>query len=233
MSLSSIQRAPVGRDPLEVLRTVWGYPAFRGLQEEVIRHVLAGGDALVLMPTGGGKSLCYQVPALCLDGLTVVVSPLIALMHDQVTALGQLGVRAAMLNSTLDFRAATGGRAGDARRRARPGLRGAGAAEGARLPRAARPLPVGPVRHRRGALRVAVGARFPPRLSRAEGAARALPRRAAPGAHRHRRRADAARDRRAARSRPGALVRRRLRPPQHPLPRRAQAAAQGAAAATI
>ena len=108
MSLSSIQRAPVERDPLEVLRTVWGYPAFRGLQEEVIRHVLAGGEGLVLMPTGGGKSLCYQVPALCLDGLTVVVSPLIALMHDQVTALSQLGVRAAMLNSTLDFRAAAG-----------------------------------------------------------------------------------------------------------------------------
>jgi ATP-dependent DNA helicase RecQ len=106
--LSSARRAPVSRDPVEVLRTVWGYPAFRGLQEEVIRHVLAGGDGLVLMPTGGGKSLCYQVPALCLDGLTVVVSPLIALMHDQVTALGQLGVRAAMLNSTLDFRAATG-----------------------------------------------------------------------------------------------------------------------------
>jgi ATP-dependent DNA helicase RecQ len=97
----------VARDPLDVLRTVWGYPAFRGLQEEVIRHVLAGGDALVLMPTGGGKSLCYQVPALCLDGLTVVISPLIALMQDQVTALAQLGVRAAMLNSTLDFRAAT------------------------------------------------------------------------------------------------------------------------------
>jgi ATP-dependent DNA helicase RecQ len=108
MSIASAERAPVSRDPLEVLRTVWGYPAFRGLQEEVIRHVLAGGEGLVLMPTGGGKSLCYQVPALCLDGLTVVVSPLIALMHDQVTALGQLGVRAAMLNSTLDFRAATG-----------------------------------------------------------------------------------------------------------------------------
>ena len=108
MSISSVERAPVERDPLEVLRTVWGYPAFRGLQEEVIRHVLAGGEGLVLMPTGGGKSLCYQVPALCLDGLTVVVSPLIALMHDQVTALSQLGVRAAMLNSTLDFRAAAG-----------------------------------------------------------------------------------------------------------------------------
>src|SRR5687768_9986178 len=84
-----------GRDPLTVLQEVWGYPAFRGLQAEVIDHVLTGGDALVVMPTGGGKSLCYQVPALCLDGLAVVVSPLIALMQDQVTALRQLGVRAA------------------------------------------------------------------------------------------------------------------------------------------
>ena len=91
------------RDPLTILREVWGYPGFRGLQAEVVRHVLAGGDALVLMPTGGGKSLCYQVPALCLDGLTLVVSPLIALMQDQVAALTQLGVAAAMLNSTLDF----------------------------------------------------------------------------------------------------------------------------------
>ena len=98
--------ASAARDPLDVLRTVWGYPAFRGLQEEVIRHVLSGGDALVLMPTGGGKSLCYQVPALCLDGLTVVVSPLIALMQDQVAALTQQGVRAALLNSTLDLRQA-------------------------------------------------------------------------------------------------------------------------------
>ena len=106
MSGASLACAPA-RDPLEVLRTVWGYPAFRGLQEQVICHVLAGGDGLVLMPTGGGKSLCYQVPALCLDGLTVVVSPLIALMQDQVSALTQLGVRAAMLNSTLDFRTAT------------------------------------------------------------------------------------------------------------------------------
>jgi ATP-dependent DNA helicase RecQ len=106
MSGAAVARS-AGRDPLDVLRTVWGYPAFRGLQEEVIGHVLAGGDALVLMPTGGGKSLCYQVPALCLDGLTVVVSPLIALMQDQVTALSQLGVRAAMLNSSLDLRGAT------------------------------------------------------------------------------------------------------------------------------
>src|SRR3954451_3540955 len=89
-----------------MLRTVWGYPAFRGLQAEVIDRVLAGEDALVVMPTGGGKSLCYQVPALCLDGLTVAVSPLIALMQDQRAALVQLGVRAAVLNSTLDFREA-------------------------------------------------------------------------------------------------------------------------------
>ncbi len=89
------------RDPLDVLREVWGFPAFRGLQARVIEHVLAGGDGLVIMPTGGGKSLCYQVPALCLDGLTLVVSPLIALMQDQVAALRQLGVRAAALNSSL------------------------------------------------------------------------------------------------------------------------------------
>ena len=91
------------RNPLDVLRTVFGYPAFRGQQAEVIGHVLGGGDALVLMPTGGGKSLCYQVPALCLDGLTLVVSPLIALMQDQVAALRQLGVAAAALNSSLPF----------------------------------------------------------------------------------------------------------------------------------
>src|SRR5580658_10841200 len=86
----------------DVLRYVFGYESFRGLQEQVIGHVLAGGDALVLMPTGGGKSLCYQIPALVRPGLGVVVSPLIALMKDQVDALRQAGVRAAYLNSTLD-----------------------------------------------------------------------------------------------------------------------------------
>src|SRR5580658_5761704 len=85
----------------DVLRNVFGYESFRGLQEQVIGHVLAGGDALVLMPTGGGKSLCYQIPALVRPGLGVVVSPLIALMKDQVDALRQLGVRAAYLNSSL------------------------------------------------------------------------------------------------------------------------------------
>ncbi|HEY3287739.1 MAG TPA: DNA helicase RecQ [Gemmatimonadaceae bacterium] len=86
---------------LTVLTTVFGYPSFRGNQAEVIEHVAAGGDALVLMPTGSGKSLCYQIPALMRPGVCVVVSPLIALMHDQVAALGELGVRAAYLNSTL------------------------------------------------------------------------------------------------------------------------------------
>ncbi len=89
--------------PLEVLRTVFGYDRFRGAQAEIIDHVIGGGDALVLMPTGGGKSLCYQVPALCRPGLGVVVSPLIALMQDQVSALRQLGVKAAALNSSLSY----------------------------------------------------------------------------------------------------------------------------------
>ncbi len=89
------------RDALGLLRDVFGYPAFRGAQAEIIEHVARGGDALVLMPTGGGKSLCYQIPALLRPGCAVVVSPLIALMQDQVDALTQLGVRAAVLNSTL------------------------------------------------------------------------------------------------------------------------------------
>jgi ATP-dependent DNA helicase RecQ len=88
--------------PQEVLRRVFGFPAFRGLQQEAIDHVLAGGDALVLMPTGGGKSMCYQVPALCRPGTALVVSPLIALMDDQVAALRQLGVAAGALHSELE-----------------------------------------------------------------------------------------------------------------------------------
>ncbi|GIZ53253.1 DNA helicase RecQ [Noviherbaspirillum aridicola] len=88
---------------LDVLQTVFGYPSFRGHQAEIIGQVAAGGDALVLMPTGGGKSLCYQIPALLRDGVGVVVSPLIALMQDQVDALAELGVRAAFLNSTQTY----------------------------------------------------------------------------------------------------------------------------------
>ncbi|QFZ22444.1 DNA helicase RecQ [Saccharothrix syringae] len=84
----------------EVLRRVFGYDSFRGDQQEIVDHVVAGGDALVLMPTGGGKSLCYQVPSLVREGTGVVVSPLIALMQDQVDALRDLGVRAGFLNST-------------------------------------------------------------------------------------------------------------------------------------
>ena len=86
----------------QVLQSVFGYPAFRGEQQAIIEHVAGGGDALVLMPTGGGKSLCYQIPALLRDGCAIVVSPLIALMQDQVDALRQLGVEAAFLNSSLD-----------------------------------------------------------------------------------------------------------------------------------
>ncbi|MGQ0510113.1 MAG: DNA helicase RecQ [Betaproteobacteria bacterium] len=95
-----------GDRALGLLNTVFGFPAFRGAQEEIVRHVAGGGDALVLMPTGGGKSLCYQLPALLRPGTAVVISPLIALMQDQVAALRQLGVRAAFLNSTLDGREA-------------------------------------------------------------------------------------------------------------------------------
>lgn len=88
-------------DPSEVLRRVFGHQAFRGRQEEIVRHATEGGSGLVLMPTGGGKSLCFQVPALCRPGLGVVVSPLIALMEDQVAALRQQGVAAAALHSDL------------------------------------------------------------------------------------------------------------------------------------
>jgi ATP-dependent DNA helicase RecQ len=87
---------------LAQLRHVFGYDSFRGEQARIVSHVAAGGDALVLMPTGGGKSLCYQLPALLRDGTAIVVSPLIALMQDQVEALRQLGVRAAFLNSSQD-----------------------------------------------------------------------------------------------------------------------------------
>lgn len=92
--------------PQQILNETFGYASFRGTQEEIITEVMAGRDALVLMPTGGGKSLCYQIPALARPGVGIIVSPLIALMQDQVDALCQLGVKAALLNSTLDATAA-------------------------------------------------------------------------------------------------------------------------------
>ncbi|PDT10671.1 DNA helicase RecQ [Rhizobium sp. M1] len=90
-----------GRSPLEVLKQIYGYSSFRGKQQQVVEHVVSGGDAVVLFPTGAGKSLCFQIPALCREGVGIVVSPLIALMRDQVEAMKQLGIRAAALNSSL------------------------------------------------------------------------------------------------------------------------------------
>ncbi len=89
---------------LDILRRIFGYPCFRGQQAAIVEQLVAGGYALVLMPTGGGKSLCYQIPALLRPGVGVVVSPLIALMQDQVDALRQAGINAAFLNSSQDFR---------------------------------------------------------------------------------------------------------------------------------
>jgi ATP-dependent DNA helicase RecQ len=93
----------IAPDALSVLNSVFGLPGFRGAQEEIVRHVVGGGNCLVLMPTGGGKSLCYQLPSLLRQGCGIVVSPLIALMRDQVAGLLEAGVKAAVLNSTLTF----------------------------------------------------------------------------------------------------------------------------------
>jgi len=99
---------PLVKNPRDVLHQVFGHSAFRGQQEEVVGHIVDGGDAVVLFPTGAGKSICYQVPALCRNGVGIVISPLIALMRDQVEALRQQGVRAEALNSSLTPDEATG-----------------------------------------------------------------------------------------------------------------------------
>src|SRR6202790_1559498 len=103
MSSTRHQDADIAANALSALNSVFGLPGFRGAQEEIVRHVTDGGNCLVLMPTGGGKSLCYQLPSLLRKGCGIVVSPLIALMRDQVAGLLEAGVRAAVLNSTLSF----------------------------------------------------------------------------------------------------------------------------------
>ena len=112
MSVSAIAPAPkhprdIVPDALSVLNSVFGLPGFRGAQQEIVGHVVGGGNCLVLMPTGGGKSLCYQLPSLLREGCGIVVSPLIALMRDQVAGLLEAGVKAAVLNSTLTFEEAS------------------------------------------------------------------------------------------------------------------------------
>jgi ATP-dependent DNA helicase RecQ len=101
-----------------ILRRVWGYDQFRPLQVEAMQCVLAGRDSVVVLPTGGGKSLCFQAPALAMPGLAVVVSPLISLMKDQVDTLVDNGVAAASVNSTLDARRTPRNRRADSSRRA-------------------------------------------------------------------------------------------------------------------
>ncbi len=101
VSLIRGQTVIMSKSPLEILQNVFGFSDFRGVQQDVIKRTIAGGDSLVLMPTGGGKSLCYQIPAVCRKGCAIVISPLIALMQDQVTALCQVGIKAATLNSTI------------------------------------------------------------------------------------------------------------------------------------
>ncbi len=210
------------RDPLEVLRTVFGYDVVPGRPGRRHRAPWSrGGDALVLMPTGGGKSLCYQIPALVRPGVGVVVSPLIALMQDQVDALSALGVRAGFLNSTQDLDERAARRAGVRRRRAGPALPGPRAAARRKHAGPARPGPHRALRDRRGALRVAVGPRLPARLparcrcctsaGRTCRASRSPPRPPEPRTTRSPQRLHL--ERRAA-------LRRQLRPAQHPVPHR-------------
>src|SRR5438045_7686859 len=94
-------------DLLRALQQYWGYSSFRPLQEQIVRSLLGGHDTCVVMPTGGGKSLCYQLPALVLEKTAIVISPLIALMQDQSAQLAQMGIPAAVLNSSMEDRKST------------------------------------------------------------------------------------------------------------------------------
>ena len=161
---------------LELLKTHFGYDAFLPLQEEIVGSVMAGRDTFALMPTGGGKSLCYQLPALGLPGLTLVVSPLIALMKDQVDALEANGVPAGFINSTQ-----TAAELSQVVRQVRVGgnqaaLRGAGTRNRAPICRLPGNAQRQPSRHRRGPLRVGMGARLPASVPAACGIAPGLPR---------------------------------------------------------
>ena len=98
---------PLNSSPADVLHRVFGFPAFRGVQEDVVSRTLQGQSTLAVMPTGAGKSLCYQLPAVILDGTCIVISPLIALMHDQLRAASAVGIRAATLTSADNNRAET------------------------------------------------------------------------------------------------------------------------------
>ena len=149
----------------DVLKQYFGYDTFRGGQEEIIDALLAGRDVLAVMPTGAGKSVCYQVPALLLPGITLVVSPLVSLMRDQVTQLVQMGVPAAYLNSSLTYRQYL-----LALDRAREGRYKIIYVAPERLDTAGVPVlcPLGPDLHGgsgRGPLYLPVGAGLPPRLS--------------------------------------------------------------------
>jgi hypothetical protein len=187
--------------PLSILRETFGFAAFRGVQEQVIDRVMAGEHTLAVMPTGSGKSLCYQVPALAREGTALVISPLIALMHDQIRSARAFGIRAASLTSADEDRQETLARL----KRGELDLLYVAPerASTSRLPRAGRAHEAGADRDRRGALRLRMGPRFPARLPAAQAAARRLSRRAAPRPHRHRRQGDPRRHPRPARN-PGA-----------------------------